>query len=234
MKINLLVEIVVFFWSFIAARITRVVKSGIIDVPGQAAPGGWILNARHHIRKLPSGFHVEDIHGTRFAAGLRKRRGHVFAIVRGDVKINGGGSFVVQNIGIQHHAFGGWIVRGCKQNKIRLFFGRLRTQRKKPGRPRLQVEVIVLGVAVEPRQAVMNFFPDGAAGKIVLGVTILCAGPTTHLGVGPIFQPLIVITNRHSVIGAGHGNSRGLGNKQGRTAVFCDESARGEEAGQQT
>src|SRR3974390_2437516 len=94
MKIDLYEEMLVRLRR-IGPRIARVPKAVAVGRPSEIAARGRILHARDGLIYFLPARHIVDVQSAVFAAVLRKRYGHAFAVGRGHVPINGGQAFAI-------------------------------------------------------------------------------------------------------------------------------------------
>ena len=119
-KIDLLIEIHVFFGPLVAARIPRVVEARTVRVPRHAAARRSPIHAKHHVAKLLDGRDVVHVNAPFLAAPLRQRHSDQTPIERWNVEVDRCGSFRIYLIGIDDHALGGHVVGRfeCYQGRL--------------------------------------------------------------------------------------------------------------------
>ena len=123
--VNLLIEIGVFRWPLVALWIARVIKTGVIGFPVEAASGSREVDPRHAVWKFLPGGDFEDVGDTVFRPVFRQRDGDELAVERGNIKIHGDRSRRGGRVGIEDDFLAGGIRRQTWSHQQWLLLGRL-------------------------------------------------------------------------------------------------------------
>ena len=130
MKPDLLIEVDIGGRAFAGPRISSVVETGTVGVPGDAAARRPSVDAWNHVWQCSAGCGLIHMNIARFTAPLGKRYGDVLAVPRRDIEVYCGSPRSVQLDRIENHARGVGVIRRFEYDQERLFFRRLGAKRK--------------------------------------------------------------------------------------------------------
>ena len=185
-------------------RIARVVETGSVGVPGDAAAGGAAVDARNHIAGFFAASDVEDVDVSRLTPAARKRNRDEPAIERRHEKIHRCFSVGARGYGIEHYAFGVLVVDRIERDQERLLFRRLKLQREEASAAKNKRAIgwrpvrQQLAKALRDRRATRNCVENRSR------VFPLFVDPFDDCRIVGILEPSVVIDNLHVVVSVGH------------------------------
>src|SRR5208283_2226935 len=78
----------IFGGTLVALRIARVIEAGTVGLPGDAAPGGGEVHARHNVGEFLARGQFEDVRSGIFRAVFRNGGRNIFAAERWHEEVN--------------------------------------------------------------------------------------------------------------------------------------------------
>ncbi len=224
-KINLLEKIKIRGGAFAGSGVTRVIKTGAIWIPCDAASGRAFVDARNFIGKQLAALHVVYVQGAVFASSRGHGERHQAAVERWRVEIDGRFSAGVHCVRVRHHTFRFRIERAVENHQKGLLLGGLSLHREHHAAAITKREVAGRGLVCQRFYAIANLLPAGERGEKCTGAIVLCIAPGSHRGIVVVFKPLVVVLHLHAVVHADHSflgrrrNGRNLSGKSRRQAA---------------
>src|SRR5436305_11204153 len=119
MKVNLLIKVLICFGTLPWFRVARVIKSGVVSVPGCAPTCCADVHSRYNIRKqFFSGRDFIDMQIAALTAPLRERKRHIARGSRREEPIDCGGTRLVDRQWIEHDFLFAWLeIRGGERHQ---------------------------------------------------------------------------------------------------------------------
>ena len=183
-------------------------KPDAIGVPRDAAARRSPIHPRHYIGERLSRRHIVHGHVAAFAAALRHRHSHPFAVERWHIEVDLDAALGVHLVGIDQHALRRGIVRRLQRHQHHLFLGRLRLQCEQRASAIVHREI---SRRLPPDQ-LLQLLRYGSTHRQAIEVSsrlfVLRVAPGLHRRVSGIFQPAIVVDHLDAVVSIRHGPLR--------------------------